>query len=1841
MTYFKSLFWKLKAQSVLFILPLALASAIPVLAMESPTLKIELRGKIKTLTHTQVICTENQSLKSKGKDLSENLNDLGFKINFSADCKSVRVFAESTPRISKEDLDTQRVFVTYPFEIELEGDSSLSLEVAAQKIKIPSHWSSQNLFVTSNFGEKPTFINLGTLEVNQLKLGDLLHPLAQFQNETGGTIKAQEISGVLSDFQNSGRLESQKKFKLFGKTFQNTSGSLVATGEMNLSFNTIKNKAGSIYGSQVTTLHIAGSLENQSLGIIGSSEAITELDFGSQGSSSHLGEIHGSEVHLTLNHSHPVEIATGSIHAGASVSIFSPVKVFLPSVTIQTPILNLSLPDFQIEPLTECNTTVIHCNPEKNFCLTSDFVSQGEVRFLESDYCRTRTQQEKEEANKNPEDSTLEAQVSQALLSLRTQAHHSELMITNKTQELLQKSKEMEIYFQQDHGTHSQYPVGIEAQISADQGIHMLLPEGRVILGRESKGKEIGIYTSNLLIRANYYQQVSGSVSAEKALLSVPSGMDLGFLEKDENQKVKVGDKEFPLYRRGNALWTTQGDCLIRGPFRCSGTLEIGGNLILDSEKQQYSDSPDINVHGNLIFKGEGDFKVSRDIGTVWYDREAKSDIAHYAEESKFRVDGKTIPESSKKIELIASHFYTDEITGPKLSFTRQEVLSEKPIHFPGEEAKKDFRTEISTRKEGFLRLEGPKSEGIISTTEVYLIEDEGQFVLFAKNPYFIEATNPLHKLSLNSQEQRSPKVYHEQNLHALNQDPNQNSSHFSYEWRERTFFSPAESREWLENLAQDIVIFEKESGILSLVGATSRDARDEGKVIFELSPKLLLAQVQKAVSDTLKRSYIDADRPLDLDYLQILHQNTTRLMKSSGIAWEPSNQSSPISGKHFEKILNEPGVLGKLEKPFLFYRTEKNAQGVRILKPELILPSNLLEKARSQQNGNVFGEVLGRLYAGATIEQILDRIDQGTPNGDKLREILTKNQTIIDQINDSAKRYEEKLKSTPDFKRQRDDLNIDQQLKSQNISIVMRDDITISSDQKGGSVDFVSLNGDAKILSEKKVHSGQKDPNQEEIERRKLKYQGHFNLRAGRHIETQAIDLEADSGRMKAEAGVLDHTIQLESQKEIQSEGYTKKTKSTHHETSQFKLKNGFRVEGNKIYFIGTQAEAGQIQIEGQEEVQVLGVNDTKQTDETREEETGAWFWKGKKKEIQQSSTSTFKVARLNATQESVEIKSKKEVTLQAPEIQGKEIRVEAESVKIKLGKNTKSTSSSKSGENAFWINVDTDQRTDESHTQLSALGKIKIKATKLELEEAQCQALKYLEQLEYDPKRLELVKAILEEIHTHEHDSISAPGPALIAAVAIASSIATAGVGGAIVGTAGSAATAAASAAISSLSAQIVTQLTIGILAQQSPDDIMGKIFSTDTLKNIATATVSAGALYDVGCLQNAAGTCVPLKHLENAGVQAGVGITADVAFGDKNLGDALTSGGIQFTSQFLGSTAASEIGDHFKDKHGATDRILHKAAHGISAAGIAAGGAALTGQDVGSAALAGAAGAMTAEIVADLLTQPFNEEIYAEVQNKQSELGRELTINEKETLIEAKIKSITTVSKLSGAVSGMFASGAQGISTGQAYASNAIENNWLGTVALGLGTAYMAYEWERSNVVTDDAIVSDPVGETLLLGSAAAGVKGLAKGAQKLGPAIYKAGKGFVQAAQESEIIGNEIGSIGNIAEQNGKIANSGAKKLNYEANPKHKTTQVGNASPAPTNPVDTLNKSVEFSPYSTRRVAVDKKTGEMVIFAEHNVGKGDYHGYQVRWEELTEAMKSALIKSGQVNHRGKVL
>lgn len=91
--------------------------------------------------------------------------------------------------------------------------------------------------------------------------------------------------------------------------------------------------------------------------------------------------------------------------------------------------------------------------------------------------------------------------------------------------------------------------------------------------------------------------------------------------------------------------------------------------------------------------------------------------------------------------------------------------------------------------------------------------------------------------------------------------------------------------------------------------------------------------------------------------------------------------------------------------------------------------------------------------------------------------------------------------------------------------------------------------------------------------------------------------------------------------------------------------------------------------------------------------------------------------------------------------------------------------------------------------------------------------------------------------------------------------------------------------------------------------------------------------------------------------------------------------------------------------------------------------------------------------------------------------------------------------------------------------------------------------------------------------------------------------------------------------------------------YEPNAKHGSVDRGAASRAPTNGQEALDNSVRVKDTSPRRVGVDPKTKDIVVFDQHLEGK--FHGHVREWGELTSEMQNALRSSGLVNARGKVL
>lgn len=142
--------------------------------------------------------------------------------------------------------------------------------------------------------------------------------------------------------------------------------------------------------------------------------------------------------------------------------------------------------------------------------------------------------------------------------------------------------------------------------------------------------------------------------------------------------------------------------------------------------------------------------------------------------------------------------------------------------------------------------------------------------------------------------------------------------------------------------------------------------------------------------------------------------------------------------------------------------------------------------------------------------------------------------------------------------------------------------------------------------------------------------------------------------------------------------------------------------------------------------------------------------------------------------------------------------------------------------------------------------------------------------------------------------------------------------------------------------------------------------------------------------------------------------------------------------------------------------------------------------------------------------------------------------------------------------------------------------------------------------------------------------------------------KGGKGAKNAIDKANDAKNNSGNLAKGFGQNqrGSIGFGNDKTgsgLKYEPAPYHSKTGNNVKSPAPTNGQDVLNNSVPIGNNTSRRVGVDKTTGEYVVFDKH--ADGTYHGHTRPWSgdkgtALTTDMQNALVKAGLTNRKGKI-
>ncbi len=1586
------------------------------------------------------------------------------------------------------------------------------------------------------------FVNEGRVVAPEIEVGSLFERFYSFKNgdQKSGSIQAKIFFLDADHFMNSAEIHASEKIDFSGLDLDNQNGSLHSGGTLRADFVHLNNAQGSLSGLSKTELKIRGSFENEK-GEVGVG-SLTELSFYGNAGSDHLGKVQGTDLGIHSDHGQSITLKEGDLRAEKSISIDSEAKIQLPQVQLHTPLLNLSVPDFQLDEQTDCASTVVHCDPTRHFRLSSPYCTQGGIHFLES----ARRRLTSTSSVPAPETATQQ----DLLVS-------PQLQVKQRVEELQGEVSQAFVHFQKGGGRSSQFHVSIHADLKSSKNIEFIAPLANIYVGDAGTASEVAIEGQSLRAWANFFFLINGHVACQEAAIAAPSGLRIGKLKEHPTDRVQVGEQSFPYLCRNGVAWATEGTTAVHGPLNCDGSMQVGADLVVQSEKDQWSMSPDIRVQGDLVFQGRGAFSSIRSVGPQCHLGDTPLPSSYYSEPGIVRVEGALVAEKPMHLRLYSTSLYADEFIGD-LSIKPVDSVGDQEIQFPGEKAERYYRASVSSRKGGTMRLEGRNNEGLISSPQLFLVEKKGEFILGAKNPFYFDKKDPIQDLMKKGFHANT--VYLTPDLAEAMQKAAEYRFHFSL--KERFFFKASESERFYDQIKNDLVILKPGIGLIPLPA---------GQVVFSLSPQLLLKQVQDSCQENLMRGYLYEDRPITLELLTELHRNASEYLDSLGIRRTGETSDPAPAEQDLLAIVQGGSKRYKMPaKPLIFYQQVRNEKGIQELKPYFYLPPALLDQIRSEQTGNVFARVLSRFPEGTTAEEMLALLPEKSGVRKALIEFFEYNPQTKEAVTQAALRAREEEVAAIE-----DSAVLNMPIRAAHVALVVENDITVEANLKSQSAVLVAKTGNLTIETKKSRKNGKKSHFQEHFHEeisdpRTLEVEGHLELRAGkdirtsavqvnvgslvmdaqgniidqahllnstdqkgdqqsrahvsqfkvkddlqvqgaqvilegtkidsgsldiharagdvfitgvqetrfssdenssqsesrwvapqwrikghtgiqseRNILTHAVDLSSGSLKLQAKGDIIDAAVKLRSSAERKSDGREEQESLSTARVSHFKIEKDLSMSGKSITLHGTDAEAEDTEFAAsQGSVTINGVHNETSRFSKEVEETGALFWKGEKTTVHSESHSHFVPPKLKSKNK-IKITATQDITLQAPTIQAQETYLQAERVRFLQGRNKSKSSDSESSTNAFWVHSEFNEEEHETYTQAAIQGKVKVNAKVLEFEKVKDQVLNFIDQIEYDPAQVEVVSHLLEEFHHRKEESISAPGPALIAVVAIAASIATAGVGG--VAAAGMSLKAASlagtmtSAAISSLTAKVATQLVLGVLAQQSPENILNKAFSAETLKGMITSAVTAGTLYEVQCAQKAAGTSDFLRRIENAGAQSGVSMGARLAFGEQNLEDALKSAGVQFVSQTGSGYVADRIGTHFAHQKDPLDRAIHKLAHGGSAAGFAALGAAALNQDVGAAAAGAATGAMISEIVAETLRGPLTDDLQAEKHKQEAKLGRPLTKDEGKIIFDSKKADISNLARLTGALSGLLTGSATGVASAQGGAQTALANNF----------------------------------------------------------------------------------------------------------------------------------------------------------------------------------------------------
>jgi hypothetical protein len=650
------------------------------------------------------------------------------------------------------------------------------------------------------------------------------------------------------------------------------------------------------------------------------------------------------------------------------------------------------------------------------------------------------------------------------------------------------------------------HEISLEASLSAQGGIKFLAPLGRVSLGSKKEMPEWT--TSHLMAQVDAFEVHQGVFLADTAQISSRSGLQIG---------KKYCGLPIPLEKK--AAWITQNHTHLEGgPLLCTGVLEAAG-LTLSSEQTHVCAFADVSIRGDLVLAPGNTFEVrslsSLHPSPLWVEGKLKG--FDFSDQHDFRP--------TKQSLATLSNYGSQIHVGEKDPSVR--------YHASGSKLEESTLYPVLSSTSALV-LSAEEAQGVLSASEVVILNNTSRFVLDQKIPSF--------------QRQASLQELDSDKNKMMTQNGIASESQFSFAVHEKYFFDESHAQEFYQEIADSMVLLTSEGFKLLAPGQ---------KVMMGLSPELLRQSLEKLI-EAFNMSQSRNDRSSGVEVLKEFHRFSVEYLNEKKGNFEFTRDLVD------SKRLSDPGISSLMEiftdftlpkNPMIFYVFAGISEGLPILKPCLYLPSQAL----THKIGNIYTSDLKILPHHLDSDALVETLEDQEKV--ELSDYFTKNPKISQNFNQVVSYGAEK-------KNKKQPVQIQTEGSLGSFLVITDGCIDVQASLKSDQTTLISWDGRIQVRSGCNAFSMLKSKD--------LKMQGrnirisqaqiqadamHFRSPSGLHLQVRSSQFQAGEASFQAQNGDLQI---IHEKKEIEAE------------SSSLQVKNQILFSGENVGTEGLQVDAG-----------------------------------------------------------------------------------------------------------------------------------------------------------------------------------------------------------------------------------------------------------------------------------------------------------------------------------------------------------------------------------------------------------------------------------------------------------------------------------------------------------------------------------------------------------------------------------------------------------------------------------------------------------------------------------------